>query len=37
MYAFSYKIYDQISFIADEVTKLLKSRFSKSFCGLLTF
>ena len=37
MYALSYKIYDQISLIADEVTKLLKSRFSKNFCGLLTF
>ena len=37
MYALSYNIYDQISLIADEVTKLLKSRFSKNFCGLLTF
>ena len=37
MYALSYKIYDQISLIPDEVTKLLKSRFSKNFCGLLTF
>ena len=37
MYALSNNIYDQISLIADEVTKLLKSRFSKNFCGLLTF